>query len=364
MNKINVTKPVLPPLEEFIPLLENIWENRILSNNGPMHQELEVSLCSRFDWAYASLVNNGHFALEIALKVLNVKNGGEVITTPFTFVSTVAAIVNQGYVPVFCDIKEDFTIDASQIESLVTEKTVAIVPVHVYGFPCDVEEIQRIANKHDLKVIYDAAHALGVQYKGKDIASYGNMSMFSFHATKLFHTIEGGVIICADKETKIKIDQTKNFGISDPESVAFVGMNAKMNEMQAAMGLSLLPYFDEIVAARKMIFERYAQNLNGLPEVKINLPDDDTKHNYAYMPILIIDKRDIVYDVLESENIHARKYFHPLISDFECYKEYVRSNSLRNAQCTASNVLSLPIYPSLNLREVDFICNVIRKAIA
>ena len=359
---IYVTKPFLPPIKELMPYLESIWDSKILTNNGPLHQELEKNLRARFKWANVSLFSNGHMALEIALKSLGLQEGGEVITTPYTFVSTAAAIVNQGFVPVFCDIGDNFTIDASQIEALVTVKTVAILPVHVYGFPCDVDEIQKIADKHNLKVLYDAAHALGVRHKGKGIAHYGDMSMFSFHATKLYHTFEGGALAYSDAAFRTNIELNKNFGISGPESVELVGMNAKMNEIQAAMGLTLLPHFDGIIAARKNIYERYVHNLQGLAGAAITLPGTDTGYNYAYMPVLFEGKRDAVYDALAKENIFARKYFYPLVSDFECYKRYAGSNAVTNAKKTSQKILTLPIYPQLSLGHVDFICHIIADA--
>jgi len=361
-NAIYVTKPFLPPLEEFVQYLDEIWETGILTNNGPKHRELEKGVMSRFGWRNTSLLTNGHLALEIALKAMDLKLGGEIITTPFTFVSTTAAIVNQGFVPVFCDIKDNCTIDPSKIESLITDKTVAILPVHVYGIPCDVESIEKIAKKHNLKVLYDAAHAFGVKSKGKDISSYGDISMFSFHATKLFHTIEGGALVYSNPKLKECIDLIKNFGISGPESIELVGMNAKMNEFQAAMGLLLLRYFDDITRKRKAIYERYIQNLNGVDGIEMFKPDDDTSYNYAYMPVLFESNRDVVFKYLESKKIFARKYFFPCISKVESYKKYLRGDSLANAEKKAEQVITLPIYPELTIEQVDYICQNVLEA--
>jgi len=359
---IYVTKPFLPPIEEYITYLEKIWETGVLTNNGSMHREFQQGLEKKFGWKNTSLFTNGHLALEIALKALDLERGGEIITTPYTFVSTASSIVNQGFVPVFCDIKDNCTIDPNQIESMITDKTVAILPVHVYGIPCDVESIEKIAKKHNLKVLYDAAHAIGVKYKGKDISSYGDISMFSFHATKLFHSIEGGALVHSVPELKKCIDLQKNFGISGPETIELIGMNAKMNEFQAAMGLLLLRYFDEIIEKRKILHGRYKENLKGLNDVELMKTDEHTQYNYAYMPVLFGEKRDKVFEYLEERSIFARKYFYPSISDVDCYKKYLRGNSLVNAEKAAKNIITLPIYPDLELEQVDYICRTIHDA--
>jgi len=359
-NKIFVTKPFLPPIEEYVRYLGEIWETGILTNNGPLHQKLEQGLKTRFGWKNTSLLTNGHLALEVALKVLDIKKGGEIITTPYTFVSTAAAIVNQGFEPVFCDTGDNCTIDPNQIEALITEKTVAILPVHVYGFPCDVESIGKIAKDHRLKVLYDAAHATGVKYKGRDISSYGDISMFSFHATKLFNTIEGGALVFKNAKLKSLIDLHKNFGISGPESIELVGMNAKMNEFQAAMGLLLLRYFDDMVDKRRAIYNRYMSNLDGSSDVSILKPDGETQYNYAYMPVFFKRKRNRVFNCLEEKGVFARKYFYPCISGIESYKRYLRGNSLINAETAAEQIITLPIYPELALTHVDYICQAIQ----
>lgn len=359
-----MTKPFLPPINEYLYNLEKIWESNILTNMGPLHVDLERELCSRFGCENVALFTNGHLALEIALKALNLEPGSEIITTPFTFVSTISSIVNQGHIPVFCDIDDDCTIDVDQIEALITPKTAAILPVHVYGFPCDVERIDEIARKHRLKVLYDAAHAFGVRVNGKDISQFGDISMFSFHATKLFHTIEGGALIFADSALKTNIDLYKNFGISGPETIELVGLNAKMNEFQAAMGLTVLPYLDEIIEQRKTIFERYMQNLDNIQGVSIfPCQDKNIDYNYAYVPILITTKRNEVFDVLAANNIHARKYFYPSLTKVECYRQYMRNNSTRKAETITEQVLALPIYPSLTFEQVDRVCRTIQEAI-
>lgn len=359
MESIYVTKPYLPPLSEYIPYLERIWESGHLTNNGPLHQEFERALTLKFGWSNVTLFANGHLALEIALKSLELPEGSEIITTPFTFVSTTAAIVNQGFVPVFCDITDNFTIDTKQIESLITDKTAAIMPVHVYGFPCDVEHIADLAERHKLKVIYDAAHAIGVRVNGCDISEYGDISMFSFHATKLFHTVEGGALVFANCKLKTKMDMYKNFGISGSDSIDCVGLNAKMNEFEAAMGLSCLSHFDEIITIRKEIYDRYLSNLRYLDGIQVYPIPENVVHNYAYMPILINEKRDEVYDVLVKENIYPRKYFYPSLSKVECYKKYIRKNMLTNTEVAVERVLCLPIYATLSLSQVDDVCNII-----
>ena len=361
-DKIFVAKPFLPPIGEYIQYLEKIWETDILTNMGPLHQQFEQELKSRFGWKNISLFTNGHLALEIALKTMDLEAGSEIITTPYTFVSTTASIVNQGFVPVFCDIGDNCTIATEQIESLITEKTAAILPVHVYGIPCDVDGIEKIAAKHRLKVLYDAAHAIGVKYKGRDISSYGDISMFSFHATKLFHTIEGGALVYSDSKLQKHIDLSKNFGISGPESIELIGMNAKMNEFQSAMGLVLIRHFDYIVSQRKAIYNRYVDNLNGQNNIKILKTDEDTFYNYAYMPVLFKADRDRIFKCLEEKNIYARKYFYPCISDVECYKKYLRGNSLAKSQKAAEQIITLPIYPQLTIEQVDYICEVIADA--
>jgi len=344
--------------------VEKIWDNSVLTNMGPLHNEFEQALRLCFGWENVSLFTNGHLALEIALKALDLKSGSEIITTPFTFVSTVSSIVNQGYIPVFCDVRDDCTIDAEQIESLITPNTAAILPVHVYGFPCDVERIDEIAKKHDLMVLYDAAHAVGVRVKGKDISQHGDASMFSFHATKLFNTIEGGALVYKDATLKTSIDLLKNFGISGPETIDLVGLNAKMNEFQAAMGLTVLPHLDEIIARRKEIYERYVHNLSDVQGMKVfPMQNEHIEFNYAYMPVLIEKKRSEIFECLVKNNIFARKYFYPCLTKVECYRKYQNSDSTMKAELAAEQALCMPIYPELPLEQVDRICKIIRETI-
>lgn len=362
MNPIYVTQSFLPPLEEYVEHLKKIWETHQLTTNGPLHNELEQALCARLGWKNASLFANGHLALEIALKSLNTNSGYEIITTPYTYVSTLSAIVNQGFIPVFCDINDRFTIDIEQIETLITEKTVAILPVHVYGFPCDVEAITKIAKKHGLKVIYDAAHAFGVKVDGKDIASFGDISMFSFQATKLFHTVEGGALVYYNDLLRKNFELYKNFGISGPDTIELVGLNAKMNEFEAAMGLAVLPYLDEIIKRRKKIYEHYMEILNDVSNIVTFSTGINEGFNYAYVPILIENGRDRVYNYLAEHNIYARKYFYPCLSKVECYRKYLRNNSLEKAENTSDKVLTLPISHTIMLEHVEYICSLIKQA--
>lgn len=364
MNKILVTQSSISPMNEYIDEIKDIWENKWLTNNGIKHQKLENDLCQYLNAKNITLFCNGHMALYTALKSLNLK--GEVITTPFTFASTTHAIVQNGLTPVFCDINSDnYTIDADKMESLITDKTVAIVPVHVYGNVCDVEKIEKIAKKYNLKVIYDAAHAFGVEYNGIPIANYGDISMFSFHATKVFNTIEGGALIYSDDNLKQKLYELKNFGITDPEHVESVGMNCKMNEFQAAMGLCNLRHIDEEIAKRKIIVERYIDNLKDIKSIKICIKSDNIKSNYAYFPIVVEGNykltRNELSDELGRNNICARKYFYPLVNDYDCYKNDYSSEDTPIAKDIANRVMTLPLYADLSLDDVDIICNVIRQ---
>lgn len=303
----------------------------------------------------------------IALKVLKLPKGGEVITTPYSFSSTTHAIVQNDLKPVFCDINEDdYTIDVNKIEGLITEKTVAIMPVHVYGHVCDVEKIEQIAQKYNLKVIYDAAHVFGVKYKGKSIANYGDISMFSFHATKVFNTIEGGALVYNEDKLKSEIDKLKNFGINGAERVEYVGMNAKMNEFCAAMGLCNLRHLNEEIQKREKVFKRYVQRLSNIDGIKISMKQEEVTPNYAYFPIIfnkeIFGKsRDEVMDELSKQNIFTRKYFYPLINDYECYRDKYNSKDTPIAKRISDNVLTVPMYADLPLEDVDRICDIILK---
>ena len=367
MKKILVTRSSMPSYEEYCEEIKELWESHWLTNMGVKHQKLQDELEKKLDVPHVILYTNGHLALENILAAMNLPKGSEVITTPFTFASTTHAIVRNGLVPVFCDInEEDYTIDVSKIESLITDKTSAIVPVHVYGNICDAEEIERIANKYELKVIYDAAHAFGVEYKGKNVASLGDASMFSFHATKVFNTIEGGAICFKDDSLVQIMNDMKNFGIHGPESVAFVGGNAKMNEFQAAMGICNLRHLDEEISKRKAIVERYRQHLSDVDGIKLCDENPDVKSNYAYFPVVFDEKvfgrsRNEVFNALAESGIGARKYFHPLTNTFECFHGKYDVNKTPLALHISRRVLTLPLYADLTLEDVDRICECILK---
>ncbi len=358
---VPVTRPSIPRFEEYIREIEDLWETRWLTNKGPKHKKLEEELKEFLKVPFLNLFTNGHLALESAIQALELK--GEVITTPFTFASTTHAIVRKGLKPVFCDINsEDFTIDPEKIEELITDKTSAIIPVHVYGNICEVDEIDRIGKKHNLKVIYDAAHAFAVKVNGQGIGNFGDISMFSFHATKVFNTIEGGALAYKEKELEKRIDSLKNFGFTDEGMVDFAGGNAKMNEFQAAMGLCNLPHIEEEIEKRKKVVKRYMTRLNGLTGIKLISPKEGVKNNYAYFPVLFEDfscSRDQIFEELKKNGIHARKYFYPLTSNFRCYEGHFIGKPTPVADYVAERVLTLPLYSDLNLDTVDNICEII-----
>lgn len=362
MKKIMVTRSSMPTLEEYVDEIRSIWDTHWLTNMGEKHNRLEAELQKYLKVPNVSLFTNGHMALELGLQALNLS--GEVITTPFTFASTTHAIVRNGLTPVFCDINpEDYTIDVTKIESLITDKTTAIVPVHVYGSVCNVEEIEKIANKYGLKVLYDAAHAFGVQYKGRGITSYGDMSILSFHATKVYNTIEGGAICYNDEEYKTKLYRLRDFGIASEEIVDAIGANAKMNEFCAAMGLCNLKYVNQEIEKRKEIVNRYRENLNNVDGIKLLPVQKDVVANYSYFPIVINEKdfgatRNEVFEKLKDNNIFARKYFYPLTSQFDCYHGQY-NNATPVALHISKRVLTLPLYADLCLKDVDTICRVI-----
>jgi dTDP-4-amino-4,6-dideoxygalactose transaminase len=353
----------MPPFEEFVEGLKQIWGSHILTNYGPLHKELVSRLGQYLQVDHLSLFVNGHQALEIAIKALDLQ--GEVITTPFTFASTTHALVRNKITPVFCDINSyDYTIDVTEIESLITDKTSAIIPVHVYGNPCDVEAIDKIATKHHLKVIYDAAHTFGVQVNGRGIGSYGDVSMFSFHATKVFNTIEGGALSYADPEIESRLYLESNFGIAGPDDVLLPGTNAKMNEFQALMGISCLPYVDEEISKRKLVVEKYCQLLSGVPGIRVISPEKPrVRSNFAYLPIVIDEtvygmNRNMLYDLLKSHEIYARKYFYPLVSNYKCYQgKFV--GDLPVANYIADRVITLPLWGGLAEEIVEEICQII-----
>ena len=361
-ERINVTRSSMPSFEEYCERIKPIFESRWLTNAGPIHNEFQSKVKDYLGAENISLFTNGHLALCIALRSLGLT--GEVITTPFTFASTTHAIVDCGLTPVFCDVNpETYTIDADKIESLITEKTSAIMPVHVYGNVCDVEKIEAIAKKHNLKVIYDAAHVFGVKIGDRGIGTYGDVSMFSFHATKVFHTIEGGCVTYNDASLESKIASIRNFGITSPESVDMTGTNAKMNEFQAAMGLCNLEHIDEELEKRAFAEECYRKRLSGIEGIKLSPVQSGVKHNHAYFPVVFDGykyNRDEVADKLMAENIFARKYFYPITNEFSCYKDKFRGET-PIAKKISENVLTLPMYAGLTEENVNRICDIILK---
>ncbi|MBN1187869.1 MAG: DegT/DnrJ/EryC1/StrS family aminotransferase [Bacteroidales bacterium] len=368
-KQIFVTQPFLPPLDEFIPYLEEIWANKILTNNGPFHQQLEKELAQFMNVPYISLFANGTLALVTALQVLRIT--GEVITTPFSFVATTHSLWWNNIKPVFVDIEPEYcTIDPKKIESAITPQTTAILPVHVYGNPCKVEQIKEISETYGLKVIYDAAHTFGVNYKNQSLCSYGDLSVLSFHATKVFNTMEGGAIISHDASTKKRIDYLKNFGFAGETTVMAPGINSKMNEMQAALGLVQLKHINETIEKRKLITEKYSDSLKGIKGITMLPIPSDTLSNYAYLPIFVNkeeynETRDHLYDRLKLHNIFGRRYFYPLISSFSMYRELPSSKleGLVNATMIAESILCLPIYPDLDFEVISLIEKILRRKI-
>lgn len=361
-QEILVTRSSMPPFEEYVSEIASLWDSHWLTNRGVKHRELEERLKEYLDAKEISLFTNGHSALECLLEAMRLE--GEVITTPFTFASTTNAIVRKGLTPVFADVKEsDYTLDPSCVESLITPRTCAILPVHVYGNICDNSALQEIADRHGLKLIYDAAHVFGIRVNGESVVNYGDASMLSFHATKAFNTIEGGAVVTSDEGLVASLEQWKNFGIESPESVAHVGGNAKMNEFCAAMGLCNLKHVDEEIAKRKIAAEAYFEMLEGVPGVKLCIPPEAVRSNYAYLPVVFTGEfgstRDQVYDALLAEGIHARKYFFPLITDFACYKSVFNSDDTPIAKRLSKQVLTLPMYADLSVDEVSRICKVV-----
>lgn len=364
-KSILVTRSSMPDFQEYIDEIKDLWSSKWITNMGTKHNNLQNELEKYLGISHVVLYANGHLALESAIAALNLPEGSEVITTPFTFASTTHAIVRNGLVPVFCDVNDcDYTIDVKKIDALITDKTSAIIPVHVYGNMCDTEEIQRIANKYGLKVVYDAAHAFGVKYKGVSSACFGDASMFSFHATKVFNTIEGGAVCFQNDEWVRLLNDIKNFGIHGPEEVAYIGGNAKMNEFQAAMGLCNLRHLSEEISKRKVVVERYRERLSEVSGIKLCPVNSDVESNYAYFPV-VFDKykytRNEIFEKLQVNNITARKYFYPLTNSFECYKHYPTAGVEKTpvAQYLALRVLTLPLYPDLLLEDVDRICDII-----
>jgi len=364
---IYVTQPVLPPLEEFIKYLKQIWRSKILTNNGPFHQQFEKELADYLGVKYISVFSNGTLALMTAMQVLHIT--GEVITTPFSFVATTHSLWWNNIKPVFVDIEaKTFNIDPEKIEAAITTKTSAIFPVHVYGNPSNVQRIKEIADKHKLKVIYDACHTFGVSINNVPVLNFGDISVMSFHATKVFNTFEGGAIVCHNKKTKQRIDNLKNFGITSETTVEEPGMNAKMNEMQAAIGLLQLKYVDEYIAKRKIIAETYREQLNEIEGISYLDDLPGVKHCYSYFPILI-DKgkygvtRDDLYNKLKQNNIFCRRYFYPLISQFPTYSilESAQPGKMPVAELVTEQVLCLPMYPGLKENTIRIIINILKS---
>ena len=355
----------MPSYEEYIEAIKPLWESRWLTNMGIYHRQLEESLKEYLGVPELSLMVNGHMALEMAIQAFDFPEGREIITTPFTFISTTHAIIRNRLKPVFCDVKEaDGTIDETKLEELITERTAAILPVHVYGNVCNVEAIGKIADKYNLKVIYDAAHAFGITYRGKGIGNYGDASVFSFHATKVYHTVEGGAAAFSDHRLYEKLYNLKNFGIRGEEWVCEVGANAKMNEFSAIMGLLNLRRAEYAIGERKKRAEQYSSGLKGLEGIRLLRQQEKETDNYGYFPILIEEgygeSRDQVYERLKRSGIYSRKYFYPLTSDQACFKNKFRNTDLHMARKLAGKVLVLPMYEELERETVERICEVLR----
>jgi len=364
-NAINITHSSMPSFEEYCAEIRELWNSCRLTNSGPKHQRLQTELEAYLGVPHVTLYTNGHLALEGALAAMDLPQGGEVITTPFTFASTTQAIVRCGLTPVFCDIDlETYTLDPAKIEALITNRTCAIVPVHVYGMLCDVDAIGSIARRHGLKVIYDAAHAFGVTLRGVGIASLGDASMFSFHATKVFHTIEGGAVCYSDSSLTARLDACKNFGLTDSETITYTAGNAKMNEFQAAMGICNLRHLEREIAKRKAVVERYRERLSGVPGIVLCDAQKDVRSNCAYFPVVFdgyIRSRDEIVGLLAEHNIYARKYFYPLTTTCQAYKGRFPIQETPVAVHIAERVLTLPLYADLPLEDVDRICDLILK---
>jgi len=361
-----VTKPFLPPLDEYLPILEDIWAKRVLTNGGPYHTQFEQKLAEYLGVNHISLFNNGTIALLAALKALDID--GEVITTPFSFVATSHALLWNNLQPVFVDIDPtSLNINPSRIEDAITPKTTAILPVHCFGRPCDIDSIQYIADKHKLRVIYDAAHAFGVECDCGSLLAHGDLSVLSLHATKVFNTFEGGAVVSSDDATKQHIDRLKNFGFAGETLVDTLGINGKMNELQAGLGLVQLRYIDHVLLKRRLVCERYTEGIRGIQGLSPVLDNVSLKPNYSYYPILVNSEypisREELYDELSKKRIYARRYFYPLISDFPMYRELPSASraNLPVATSIASKVLCLPIYPELSNDEIDSVLDVLHE---
>ena len=362
---INVTRSSMPSFEEYSEEIKELWDSRWLTNMGVKHQQLQAKLEEYLDVPHVTLFTNGHIALETVIEAMDFPKGAEVITTPFTFASTTHAIVRNGLVPVFCDVNPvDYTIDVTKIEALITDKTCAIVPVHVYGNMCNDEAISEIARKYGLKVIYDAAHAFGAVYHGMSAGALGDASMFSFHATKVFNTIEGGAVCFHDEAMVAKLNDWKNFGQHGPEEVIYAAGNGKMSEFQAAMGLCNLRHLDGEIAKRGAAVKRYRERLSNVEGIYLCPEQQDAIPNYAYFPVVFDGyqyDRDQVFERLKAENIIARKYFYPLTNSFACYAQLPTAGEDKTpvAKHIAHRVLTLPLYAGLTEEDVDRICDII-----
>lgn len=364
MKKILVTKSSMPPYEEYIEEIRDIWDSHWLTNMGVKHEQLQKKLCEFLSVSNVLLCTNGHNAIEVAIQALGLS--GEIITTPFTFISTTNAIIRMGCKPIFCDVNPNtYTIDVNKIEELITERTSAILPVHVYGNVCDVEAIDKLARKYNLKVIYDAAHAFGVKAYGKGIAEFGDASIFSFHATKVFNTIEGGAICFENPDLVKSITQIRDFGIRDNENIDYIGTNAKMNEFSAAMGLCNLRHLDEEIEKRKNVYKTYKTELVGIPGIKLSDCQKDIKNNYAYLPIIVNEAkyghdRDNLVDLLAKDKIYARKYFYPATNAYNCVLKHCDKGNTPVAEYLSNRVLTLPMYADLEIEDVKNICSIVR----
>lgn len=359
-QRINVTMSSMPSLQEYIEEISPLWESRWLSNRGGKSLEFEEMLRDYLDTPNIWLFANGHLALEVTLQALDLE--GEVITTPYTHCSTTHAIVRNGLTPVFSDIREaDFTIDPAQIEEKITDRTCAIVATHVYGFLCDVEEIERIAKRHGLYVVYDAAHAFGTKRKGVSAANFGDAAMFSTHATKVFHTIEGGIVSYKDADLFASLRYLVNFGFTSPEDIDYIGTNARMNEFEAAMGICNLRHLDEDLRKRRMLGERYYERLEGACGIRLVEIPADLEWNYAYMPVLFEGDmdRDAVKRTLEEHDVFARKYFYPSMDEAACYQDASANAELAVSHYVADHILTLPMYAGLECDDVDRICDIV-----
>lgn len=378
-KRILVTHSSMPTLDEYVEEIKEMWETHWLTNMGVKHMQLEKNLAEYLGISKdnIALFVNGHLALECIIEALGLgkeKNQrgeykDEVITTPFTFASTTHAIVRKNLKPIFCDIRPDnFTIDPAKLEALITDKTCAIIPVHVYGNLCDTENIQKVADQYGLKVIYDAAHAFAVEKDGKSSAFFGDASMYSFHATKVFHTIEGGAVCFKDAALKPRLNEWKNFGITGPETTEFVGGNAKMNEFAAAMGICNLRHLDDEIEKRRKVDQKYRERLTEVSGIQLDMPQNGVKHNYAYFPIIVDEtvtgcSRDDIFDALDESGVGARKYFYPLTSMYHCYEGMFDSSKTPIALTISKRVLTLPIYADLSLEDVDRICDVVLRSV-